>query len=217
MLERVNEPRSAAILMRWRLDGELFRNTFLSRGIPRVDISTNDPIDFEKFCMDSPVSVALIDIGIPNQVGVNLGRRLIANRSASHVLFLDREYGKYREITATAMGAKYCSREISLPQLATVVAQLTETGTLDEYAINLLAPKENLTRFDLAHEPRLSGRELDVWTLIAEGLSVADCAKRLGISQSTADNHKSRLMKKLKVNKSLELVRMAIKHGLVEL
>jgi DNA-binding NarL/FixJ family response regulator len=62
---------------------------------------------------------------------------------------------------------------------------------------------------------RLTPRELEVMTRLAYGLSVKQCAKSLGIGASTAGNHKSRLMKKLGVHKTVELVRLAMREGLI--
>lgn len=61
----------------------------------------------------------------------------------------------------------------------------------------------------------LTRRELDVLKLIAMGHSVKRCAEILDLAPSTIDNHKSRMMKKLGVHKSLDLTRLALREGLV--
>jgi DNA-binding NarL/FixJ family response regulator len=53
--------------------------------------------------------------------------------------------------------------------------------------------------------------------LIALGRSVRDCAHILELAQSTVDNHKSRLMKKLGLRKSQDLTRLAIREGLIRI
>ena len=60
----------------------------------------------------------------------------------------------------------------------------------------------------------LTRREQQVLELIASGASVRECAQTLHIAESTVDNHKSRLMKKLGVRKSIGLVRYAYQNGL---
>lgn len=62
----------------------------------------------------------------------------------------------------------------------------------------------------------LTPREMEVLSLIALGNSVRECAERLALACSTVDNHKSRLMKKLGVHKSSELIRIAFREGLVD-
>jgi len=61
----------------------------------------------------------------------------------------------------------------------------------------------------------LTHREIDVLVSLAQGNSVKQCAKLLGIGTSTVGNHKSRLMKKLGIHKTVELTRLAIREGLI--
>jgi len=63
---------------------------------------------------------------------------------------------------------------------------------------------------------RLSRREREVMTYLSLGHSVKQCAVLIGLQPSTVDNHKTRLMKKLEVHKTVELVRLAMEHGLVD-
>jgi DNA-binding NarL/FixJ family response regulator len=62
---------------------------------------------------------------------------------------------------------------------------------------------------------KLTARELDLLVLLAQGLTVKKCAERMGISVNTVDNHKTRLMRKLGVHKSVELARFAVEEGLI--
>ncbi|MAT71912.1 MAG: hypothetical protein CMJ58_20605 [Planctomycetaceae bacterium] len=62
----------------------------------------------------------------------------------------------------------------------------------------------------------LTPRELEVMGRLGSGESVAECARRLGLSTSTVDNHRSRLMKKLRLHKAGLLTRRAIRDGVIE-
>lgn len=62
----------------------------------------------------------------------------------------------------------------------------------------------------------LSKREREVLRQIAEGLSAKEIASQLEISTKTVEAHRSSLMRKLGVRKATELVRYAVRHGLVE-
>ena len=62
----------------------------------------------------------------------------------------------------------------------------------------------------------LSGREREVLHLIAEGLSAKEIASELHISTKTVEAHRTSLMRKLNVRKATELVRYALRHGLIE-
>ena len=63
---------------------------------------------------------------------------------------------------------------------------------------------------------RLTEREREVFHLIAEGMTTKDIAQRLGISAKTAENHRGRVLDKLGVRNTAELVRYALRKGLVE-
>jgi DNA-binding NarL/FixJ family response regulator len=62
---------------------------------------------------------------------------------------------------------------------------------------------------------RLTQRETDVLINLTQGRSVKQCAEALGIGTSTVGNHKSRLMKKLNVHKTVELVYWAVREGMI--
>lgn len=62
----------------------------------------------------------------------------------------------------------------------------------------------------------LSVRELQVLHLIAQGCSNAVIAERLSISPKTVDNHRSRMMAKLEVHSTAQLLALALKDGLLE-
>ena len=62
----------------------------------------------------------------------------------------------------------------------------------------------------------ITRREREVWQLIAQGLAVREVAESLGLAESTIDSHKSRLMRKLGIHKSLDLVRLAVRLGIID-
>lgn len=61
----------------------------------------------------------------------------------------------------------------------------------------------------------LTPREIQVLACLAKGHSVKACSDLLRISPSTVDNHKSRIMKKLKIHKTVDLARLALREGLM--
>jgi len=61
----------------------------------------------------------------------------------------------------------------------------------------------------------LSSRELEIFTSLAEGFSAAEIAARLSRSTKTVNNHRTRILQKLGLKNSAELVRLALKSGVV--
>jgi RNA polymerase sigma factor (sigma-70 family) len=63
----------------------------------------------------------------------------------------------------------------------------------------------------------LSKRELEVLELVSEGYTSSKIGERLGISPNTVSRHRERIMKKLNIHSSPELVKFAIRTGLIDL
>ena len=61
----------------------------------------------------------------------------------------------------------------------------------------------------------MSPREIQILELIAAGRSLGSIADELRLSPKTVSTHKMRLMDKLGVQNNVELVRYAIRHGMV--
>jgi two-component system response regulator NreC len=66
-------------------------------------------------------------------------------------------------------------------------------------------------------ETRLTQREKEVLKLVAEGFSSQEIAKELFLSAKTVSVHGTNLMRKLGVHKNTELVRYALRQGLIKL
>ena len=63
----------------------------------------------------------------------------------------------------------------------------------------------------------LTAREQEVLTLIAEGLTNAAIGEQLEISVKTVDRHRENIMHKLNLHNRVELVKYAIRVGLIDL
>jgi len=66
-------------------------------------------------------------------------------------------------------------------------------------------------------EDALSQREIEIMKLVTEGYNNKDIAEKLFLSSRTIESHKNHIMKKLKLRNTIDLVRFAVKKGLIEL
>jgi two-component system response regulator NreC len=73
----------------------------------------------------------------------------------------------------------------------------------------------HLAKTEPPYDP-LTNRKRQVLQLIAEGKTSKEIAVILGVTVKTAESHRSTLMKKLDIHSTAELVRYAIRRGLVE-
>jgi two-component system, NarL family, response regulator NreC len=84
---------------------------------------------------------------------------------------------------------------------------------LSERAIDAYAEKAQAAPLDLYET--LTTREREVLQLCAEGYSSTEMAARLGISPRTADTHRANLMRKLGLQGQTDLVRYALRRGIL--
>jgi DNA-binding NarL/FixJ family response regulator len=64
---------------------------------------------------------------------------------------------------------------------------------------------------------QLTAREVDVLLCLARAMTLVECALELGLSRNTVDNHRTRLMAKLGVHRTVELPWIALREGLLSL
>lgn len=153
---------------------------------------------------------------------VERGVALLREEATNHLLVLD---ARPMEVRLAAIlgepGTSYFSRTASSQSLAAGMADMLLNGrrVFDPSLSPRIRRTERGFQLDYAAEQRsisiLSQREQQVMRLLAEGRTVKQCAEMLGLSESTIDNHKSRLMKKLGIHKSSELAVRAIRDGLL--
>ena len=216
MSKHHKELASLVIAMRKQLDVELLREHFLLSDSLTVRLATVDLVEVKEFCTNKTVSLAILDIGFTNRSAYSVGNELLVAGKTQKLLLIDGQYNPLRAELAQSARAAYCSRSIGLKDFTEYVESLAYNYPLEPSRVKELVNRDNQLRTDCPHSLRLTKRELEVWTLIAEGLSVPSCATQLGIAISTVDNHKARLMKKLDIHKSIDLTRLAIKSGIVE-
>jgi DNA-binding NarL/FixJ family response regulator len=114
------------------------------------------------------------------------------------------------------MGAKaYVAKSGMSEDLMAAVKKAASGGT---YISPLIAQKMamQMVSGDDAISKKLSAREFEVFRLIAEGKSGEDIGRVLNISQKTVSNYQTMIRQKLGVNSPVELVRLAMRHGLIE-
>jgi DNA-binding NarL/FixJ family response regulator len=166
--------------------------------------------------------VILMDVRMPNVDGVEATRRLSALGSTARVLILttfDLDEYVYEAIRAGASG--FLLKDVQPAQLVDAIrvvaageALLAPTVTrrlLDRFAATL-PPAEQRPPPALA---TLTERELEVLKLLAGGLSNAELAERLFLSETTVKSHISSVLKKLGLRDRVQAVVLAYEAGLV--
>jgi len=160
--------------------------------------------------------VILMDVAMPELNGIEATRRLhqISPRMKVLVLSMHKEAVYVREILkAGARG--YILKDAIDTELVNAIQSVARGDGYISPAISgaLLSDyRQNLTDpLDL-----LSTREREVLQLIAEGKTNKEVATRLNLSVYTVDSHRGKIMEKLNLHSAGELIRFAVKNGLVD-
>ncbi|MFS1512816.1 response regulator [Chengkuizengella sp. SCS-71B] len=171
--------------------------------------------------LDLKPDVVLMDLSMPQgKDGLSATTELKKLMPETNILILtmhdDEEY-LFRVIQAGASGyiLKSAPHEELLNAIHCVAsgsAYLYPSAikTLMEEYLEKVKQGENFDTFDL-----LSDREKEVLTWVAKGYANKDIGEQLNISVKTVETHKSKLMEKLNLRTRPELVKYALKKGLL--
>ena len=161
--------------------------------------------------------VLILDYSMPGGNGLHVLKEIKHAYPARPVLILSMHPEDAIAISALRAGAAgYINKECASEEL-TVAIRKAVSGK--KYVSSSLAEKLALELEEgsegLPHES-LSDREYRVMWLIASGKSITNIAEELTLSPNTVSTYRIRILKKLKLENNSDLVRYAVKHGLVE-
>lgn len=159
----------------------------------------------------------LLDLNMPGLSGPDLIARIKAHWARLPILVLSMHNEAQVASRVLKAGANgYVTKDSEMDVLLGAIRRVAGGG---KFIAPALAEK---LVFDLtlgddrpAHHA-LSDRELEVFRLLVAGKGVNDIAEQLCISNKTVSTHKTRLMEKLNLESTADLVRYAMQHGLLD-
>jgi len=162
--------------------------------------------------------VVVMDLSMPGSNGLEATRRIAALELDTHVLVLTVHAEEEYLVPVVEAGASgyltKTSADTDLLEAIRVVAR--GQVFLPPKATTLLLKQYKASEIDReAGLKDLSTREQEVLALTAEGYSSREIGKKLFISPKTVDTYRARIMDKLGLNHRSELVRFALKVGLL--
>jgi len=160
--------------------------------------------------------VVVMDVAMPELNGIEATRRIAESQPHTKVLALSmhKDSVYVREILRAGARGYLLKDSIDVDLLAAVRAVAKGEGYLSPAVSDTVLSdyrKHVTDPLDL-----LSSREREVLQLIAEGKTNKDIATLLNLSVYTVDAHRGRIMEKLNLHSTSELVRFAVRKGLID-
>jgi NarL family two-component system response regulator LiaR len=177
-------------------------------------------------CTESAPDVVLMDLVMPEMDGVEATRCVKAVSPRSQVIVLTSYHDDEHILPAIKAGAlSYLLKDVSADELGEAVRKAArgEVTMHPHVAAKMIAviqrsavDSNNINALSQDLLADLTGREMDVLLLIAEGLSNAAIAQRLFISEKTVKSHVGNVLSKLHLNDRTQAAVYAWRRGVVE-
>lgn len=162
----------------------------------------------------------LVDIMMPDMDGIEVIRLFAERRPDLPVLVLSMHGERQFILETLGAGAKgYLLKECAASELVAAIHNIVSGGVylsqkvtgviLNEFVRN--PPEQDHS----SSAAKLSPREEEIIKLIANGSNTKEIAFTLGVSVKTVETHRGHLIRKLNVNSIAELVKYAVREGLV--
>jgi DNA-binding NarL/FixJ family response regulator len=177
----------------------------LQKAFPSIEVkvSSGGPGVLEDVCGTS-WSLIVLDINLPGHNGLDIIRQTKVCCPTPIIVFSLYSERQYAARALRAGAVAYISKERPPGELITAVTAILEGKPVDK-------PREVLVA-----QPMLSDREVQVLGLLVRGLDRKEIAEELNISEKTVSTYRARLLQKLEVRNTVELIRYAMDEGLVD-
>ncbi len=161
--------------------------------------------------------VLLLDMSMPGKSGTELIKQVHAERPKLRILVLSMHEEQQYAVRAIKAGASgYLTKESASAQLVSAIRKVAGGGAFitgpvaEQLALGAMPDTEG------PPHSSLSDREFQVFRAIVSGKTVTEIADDLNLSVKTVSTHKARIMEKMNMHNPSELIRYAIRHGLVD-
>jgi DNA-binding NarL/FixJ family response regulator len=160
--------------------------------------------------------LVLLDMSMPGLSGIDLIKRLRIEKPAQRILVLSMHAEQQYAARALKAGASgYLTKDSAVKELIGAIRKIAAGGLYitETAAASLVSDAQP---GDAPPHSQLSDREFEIFRLLAAGRSPTDIGAQLHLSVKTVSTHKTRILEKLKLGGTAELVRYALEHDLLD-
>lgn len=194
------------------------RSYLTSRSVAVVGEASDAPEALRKVKKLAP-DVIILDVNLPSLDGGELARRLRRLVPGSKLIAFSIHSSEEYVVRMARCGVQgYVIKDQPMEELLSAIKDVFRGGLHFPAGMTdaaLISPPKSSA--DRPSGTALTGRELEVLVLLAEGLSNKGVAAKLGISARTAETHRENLSHKLNIMTVAGLTKYSIQHGLTSL
>jgi len=167
--------------------------------------------------------IVLLDISMPGMSGLEAAKEIKKAHSRMKILILTMHEDKaYLDECLRAGASGYVVKKAADTELVAAIRAVHRGETPIYPALADVLVDEYLAHHPLPHKQPgghslLTDRELEVLRLVAQGYANREIADILYLSPKTVENHRARIMQKLNLRTRADLVRYALREGLLKM
>jgi two-component system invasion response regulator UvrY len=180
-----------------------------------VAAEAGDGRDAAQKIREGSFDVVVLDIALPGKDGIAVLRELKAEHPALPILILSMYPEEQYAVRVLKEGASgYLTKESVPSDLIAAIRRVARGRKyVSESLAERLAVDLGATRDRPCHE-RLSSREYQVFLMIASGKTTKEIAHLLSLSPTTISTHRGRILEKMGMKNTAEIVRYAVRNSL---
>lgn len=161
-------------------------------------------------------NLVVLDLSMPGRNGLDLIKLIKAERPRLPILVFSMHQEEQYAVRAIRAGASgYLTKESDSDLLLPALRRVAAGGVYVSQAVAEQLARERMPNMEQLPHNLLSEREYEVLMMILEGRSLTEIADRFSLSVKTVSTHKTRILQKMKMSSTVELVRYGMAHGLV--
>jgi two-component system invasion response regulator UvrY len=176
--------------------------------------SANEALELAR---KQPWDIVVLDITMPGRGGLDVLKELRHERPNVPVLVLSVHPAEQYAVRVLRAGASgYLTKESAPEELLNAIRRILRGGHYispsvgETLAADLGRPAEELPHHGL------SDREFEIMRMLASGKRASEIAEEVFLSVKTVSTYRVRILRKLNLRTTAEIMRYAIKHGLVD-